>query len=281
MASYSVNDVKELRETTGAGMMEVKKALDEADGDKKRAIEIIRIKGLAKAAKRVDRETSEGLIAAKTVVCSDGECKGKTCGFIAKLTCETDFVAKSAPFIELAQTIIDAIAENKATDEKTALEAKVNGTTVQDLIAENSGVLGEKIELKDVAKVTGDIVGVYLHKKDPSLPPAYGSIVALDGKIDQDTANKVALHITSNQPSYITVDDIPADVIESETRVAIEKNPGKPEHIMPKIIEGFLKVFYEDRVLVEQKLIIDETKTVGQFIGDAKVSNFISYRVGE
>jgi elongation factor Ts len=280
MAS-AIEVIKELREQTGAPMMDVKKALDEAKGDKARAIEIIRIKGLAKAAKRVDRETGEGLVAAQIIECKDGKCAGKKCGYIIQLNSETDFVAKSEKFVNLANDILKAIVDAKAVTVEDALKAKTAEGTVEDAMAAASGVLGEKIELKNVGKVTGDSIGVYLHKKDKSLPPSSGSIVAFNGKVDDEKATQIAVSITGYRPDYERIEDIPQDVIDSEIRVAKEKNAGKPENIvMEKIVPGVLAGFYKEHVLLEGTLSFDESVTIKSLIGDGEYVGYLSFKVG-
>lgn len=271
MANYTVNDIKDLRESTGAGMMEVKKALDEADGDKQRAIEIIRVKGLAKAAKRVDRETGEGLVAASV---------NSGLGFLIELNSETDFVAKSDVFVKLADEVLAAVVESGASNVDDALKAKTSEGTVEDSITQKSATLGEKIVLKNVAKVEGEVIGQYLHKKDPSLPPASGTLVAFTKEIKPEDAVKVAMHITGFPPEYDRIEDVPQDVIDSETRVAKEKNAGKPENIMDKIVEGSLSNFYKENVLLEQNLAFDETVSIKSLLNGGELLSYAFFKVG-
>lgn len=188
MANYTASDIKEIREITGAGMLDVKKALDEANGDKAKATEILRVAGAKAAAKRGERVTAEGLVAAKV--------DGKT-GYIIELDCETDFVAKSDDFLALSDEVLDAVVKAKATNLADALKAKTaKHATVAAAIEDIAGTkLRENIQLKNVGSVTGEVVGVYLHKKDPALPPYVGVLVAVKGA-KVDAANKIATHLS-------------------------------------------------------------------------------------
>ncbi|GHT82153.1 elongation factor Ts [Actinomycetota bacterium] len=279
MANYTAGDIKELREITGAGMLDVKKALDESNGDKAKATEILRVAGAKAAAKRGERVTAEGLVAAKV----DGKV-----GYIIELDCETDFVAKSDDFIALADEVLDAIVKAKATDVATALKAKtVKHATVADAIEDIAGTkLRENIVLKNVGSVEGEKVGVYLHKKDPALPPYVGVLVAVKGA-DVEAANKIATHLSgplaiNGSFPYKTIEDVPAETIESEKNIVLAKNPGKPANIVEeKIIPGALNAYYKLNVLSEQHFGLDDGQpTIKSILGNGEIVDFTGFLVG-
>lgn len=271
MATISAADVKRLREATSAGMMECKKALEEADGDFDKAVEALRISGAAKAAKRgAERTTSNGIVA------SEGNA-------LIELLCETDFVAKSADFLTLGNAIAAAANTHQSETVDVLLkESLASGTTVESAIAELAGVIGEKIELGRVAVLDAP-VALYLHKRASDLPPQVGVIVAYSG--DADAARGVAMQIAAMRPQFLTRDQVPADTVESEKRIAEEtaKEEGKPEAAMPKIIEGRVNAFYKDVVLLEQPSVTDNKKTVAQVLADANttVSAFARFEPGQ
>ena len=197
MASYTAADIKALRERTGAGMLDVKKALDEAEGDSAKAIEILRVKGLKGITKREGRSASNGLVAAQV--------DGGT-GVLVEVNCETDFVAKGERFKELAAQVLAAAVASGATDAESLAQAPVEGgTTVQALLDEGNATLGEKIEVRRVARLTGGHVASYLHRTSPDLPPQIGVLLAVDGG-DEATARDVALHIAAMSPTVLTTD---------------------------------------------------------------------------
>ncbi|MDR1448149.1 MAG: translation elongation factor Ts [Candidatus Ancillula sp.] len=282
MANYTAADIKMLRETTGAGMLDVKNALVEAEGDITRATEILRIKGAKAAAKRGERETAEGLIASKIVPAKSGKSQ---VGYIIELDSETDFVAKSPDFIELADTILDAIVASDADNLESALSAETTSGTVKDKIEEVAGMkLRENLVLKNAGKVEGEVVVEYLHKKDAALPPYVGVIVGVDG-VSEGNAKKLAAHLASylginGSFPYKSVDDVPKDVIESEERIAREKNQGKPDEIMQKIVSGALNNFYKQQVLLEQELAFDSTVLIKNLLGSGEITNYVGFLVG-
>ena len=271
MATIAAADVKKLRDLTAAGMMECKKALEESDGDFDKAIEILRISGAAKAAKRgAERETSNGLVA------SNGNA-------LIELLCETDFVAKNADFQALADAIA-ATANAGQLGDHVALSAATlaDGRTVSDAVASMAGVIGEKIELGRVA-VLPTPVALYLHRRASDLPPQVGVLVAYSG--DEEAARGAAMQIAAMRPQYLSREDVPADVIENERRIAeaTAKEEGKPEAALPKIVEGRVNGFFKDTVLLEQASVVDNKKTVAQVLADAgtTVTGFARFEAGQ
>ena len=244
MANFSIEDLKALREQLGTGMTDTKNALVEAEGDVARATELLRLKGAKGNAKRADRSTSEGLVAARE--------SGDSVSMIV-LACETDFVAKNEKFIGLADQIADAVAGAGAASVDEALEVAVDGKTVRQLVEEQAAVIGEKIELAQVSTLKGDKFAVYLHRTSKDLPPQVGVTVAYTGD-DADTARAVAQHIAMFAPEHITRDEVPADVVEKERSLAAEiaTSEGKPEAALPKIVEGRLTGFFKQTVLLDQ-----------------------------
>jgi elongation factor Ts len=274
MADFSLADLKTLRERLGTGMVDSKNALVEAGGDLEKATELLRLKGAKSNAKRSDRSTSEGLVAAK-----EGE--GSTT--IIELACETDFVAKSDKFVALGDKVIDAVAASGATDVEAALAVAVDGKTVGDLIGEEAAILGEKIELRRVAVVTGEKFAVYLHRTNKDLPPQVGVVVGYAGD-DADTARSVAQHISFADPQYLTRDEIPTETVENERRIVeeISRGEGKPEAALPKIIEGRVAAFFKQVALLDQDYAKDNKLSVGKVLSDAglTVSGFARFKVG-
>lgn len=278
MANYTAADIKALRERTGAGMMDVKKALDEANGDAEKAIEIIRVKGLKGATKRESRATAEGLVAATVV---DGNK-----GFMIELNCETDFVAKNEKFIALANTVLAAAVAADASDVDAVLAAPAEGKTAKDVIDELGAVLGEKLQLRRVSKVEADTVDAYLHKTSKDLPAQVGVLVAVSGTGEAVTtaAHDVAVHVAAMAPTFTTREDVPEEKVADERRIADEtaRAEGKPEAALPKIVEGRLTGFFKEVVLVDQPFAKDAKKTVAKVLEEAGASivTFERFRVG-
>ena len=270
MATISAKEVKKLRDLTGAGMMECKKALTEADGDIDKAVELLRISGAAKAAKRSERSTSAGLVAQQ----------GNT---VVELLCETDFVAKNAEFQALAERIAAAADAARPAD-TDALRAIVldSGKTVAEEVEALAAVIGERLEAGRVAHLDGDVV-VYLHHRSADLPPAVGVLVAYSG--DADTARQVALQVAAMRPRYLSRDDIPADVLDNEARIAeaTAKEEGKPERALPKIVEGRVNGFVKENTLLEQPSVVENKKTVAAVLKDAgtDVTGFARIEIGQ
>ena len=278
MANYTAADIKALRDKTGAGMMDVKKALDEADGDAQKAIEIIRVKGLKGVAKREGRAASDGLVAVEIV--ADGE--GET-GVMVELNSETDFVAKNQVFITLAEQVLAAAVASGAADVEALLAAPTGDTTVGALVDEHAATLGEKLVVRRVARLSGAKVAHYLHRTAKDLPPQVGVLVATDAA-GAEVARDIAMHIAAYSPTYLNRDDVPAETIADERRIAEEtaRNEGKPEGALPKIIEGRMNGFFKEHVLLDQAFAKDPKKTVGQIVTEAggTVTGFERFRVG-
>ncbi|MFJ3403962.1 translation elongation factor Ts [Promicromonospora sp. NPDC090134] len=278
MANYTAADIKALRERTGAGMLDVKKALDAADGDADKAIEIIRTKGLARAAKREGNATSEGLVAVKVEDTAAGQV-----ATMIELNAETDFVVKNEKFISLAEAVLEATAAAGAADEVAAAAAPAGDGTVAELIAAQGATLGEKLVLRRVARVEGPKVTTYLHKTAKDLPPSIGVLVVTD-EAGEAVAKDIAQHVAAMAPKYLTREEVPADVVEKEREIALEtsKNEGKPEAALPKIVEGRLNGFFKEVVLVDQPLAKDPKTTVAKHVASVNgaLTAFVRFRVG-
>jgi elongation factor Ts len=275
LANYTADDVKRLREATAAGMLDCKKALDEADGDYDKALDIIRVKGLKGVTKREGRLTSNGLVVARV----SGEL-----GVMLELNCETDFVAKGERFIALGDELVDHLQSAKSADVESFLASTMaNGKTVQAVLDEGNATMGEKIEVRNVAVVEGP-VGLYLHKTSPDLPPQVGVLVALV-KEAAEVGKDVAQHIAAFAPKFVHRDEVPADLIENERRVAeaTAREEGKPEAALSKIIEGRVTGFVKEVSLLEQAFAKDAKKTVRQILDEAgtAVKKFHRFRVGQ
>ena len=274
MANFTIADIKTLREQLGTGMVDTKKALGEADGDLEKAVEILRLKGAKGNAKRADRSTSEGLVAAS-------EHDGKVT--ILELNTETDFVAKNDKFIALADKVLGAAAAVDADSVEQALAADAAGQTVEQLINDEAAILGEKIELRRVRTLSGDAFEIYLHKTSKDLPPQIGVVVAYTGS-DAETARSIAQHISFANPSYLTRDDVPAAEVEKEREIVTEisRNEGKPEAALPKIVEGRVNAFFKQVALLDQDYAKDNKLSVAQVAKDAgiTVTDFARFKVG-
>jgi elongation factor Ts len=275
LANYTADDVKRLREATAAGMLDCKKALDEADGDYDKAVEIIRVKGLKGVTKREGRLTSNGLVVARV----SGEV-----GVMLELNCETDFVAKGERFIALGDELVDHLQSAKSADVESFLASTMaNGKTVQVVLDEGNAAMGEKIEVRNVAVIEGP-VGLYLHKTSPDLPPQVGVLVSL-AKEAVEVGKDVAQHIAAFAPKFVHRDEVPADLIENERRVAeaTAREEGKPEAALSKIIEGRVTGFVKEVSLLEQAFAKDAKKTVQQILDEAgtAVKKFHRFRVGQ
>lgn len=274
MANFTAADVKALREQTGAGMMDVKKALTEADGDAEKALEIIRLKGLKSLSKREGRQASAGLLAAQT----DG-----TVGVLVEVNSETDFVAKNQKFIDFSNEVLAAAVASKAADLDALLAAPMGEGTVKDRLDAFAAVIGEKLQIGRIVRVEGENVDLYLHQTNPDLPPQVGVFVVTDAA-GKSVAHDIAMHVAAYMPAYLDRDSVPADVLDKE-RATLEKitlEEGKPTNIVPKIVEGRLNAFYKDNCLVDQAFARDPSKSVGQVLKEAgaKVTNFVRVHVG-
>ncbi|QTE30557.1 translation elongation factor Ts [Pengzhenrongella sicca] len=280
MANYTASDIKALRERTGAGMLDVKRALDEADGDAEKALELIRVKGLKGVSKREGRSASDGLVAANVSATPDGE--GEV-GVLVEVNSETDFVAKNVTFIGLAEKVLAAAVSSGARDADALLAAEIDGAPLQSAVDNTAATLGEKIVVRRVARVAGEKVAVYLHKVNKDLPPQVGVLVATDAA-GASVAKDIAMHIAAYSPTFLSRDDVPAETVESERRIAEEtsRNEGKPEAALARIVEGRLNGFFKEAVLLEQAFAKDQKKTVAQVLAESggSVTGFVRYRVG-
>ena len=274
MANFTIADIKALREQLGTGMVDTKKALEEADGNVDKAVEILRLKGAKGNAKRADRSTSEGLVAAR-------ELPGQVT--IIELACETDFVAKNDRFIALADKVADAAAAVGAENAEAALAAAAGSGTIEDLINDEAAIIGEKVELRRVRTLKGDNFAVYMHKTSKDLPPQIGVVVAYSGD-DAETARSLAQHISFANPSYLSREDVPVEDVEKERQIvtAISREEGKPEAALPKIIEGRVGAYFKQVALLDQDYAKDNKLSVTQVLKDAglTVTDFARFKVG-
>ena len=267
MAAITAALIKQVREETGAGMMDVKKALTEAEGDVARAKEIIRAKGIQAAGKREGRKAQEGTIASTVVESANGQT-----GYAVELNSETDFVAKTPKFVEFAGSVLDDAVKAEASSVDEVLAAASGDTTVKEAVEEAAALFGEHVKVGQFAKVEGPHVEVYAHKKSAEMPPSIVAMIATD-EAGAAVAHEAALQISAMGAQWLTREDVPAYVLESERRVATEKtteelkSKGKPEAVIekiaPKIVEGRLGAFYKETVLLEQAYVKDPSKTVG------------------
>jgi elongation factor Ts len=270
MATISAADVKKLRDLTGAGMMDSKNALTEADGDFDKAVETLRIKAGAKVNRLGAREATNGLVAAAE-------------GAMIQLSCETDFVAKNEDFQTLAASIVAHAAAVKPADVDSLLEEKLaDGKSVRENIETTSGVIGEKLVLSKLAVFDGQ-VATYLHRRNPDLPPQVGVLVEFTGD-DLTAARGAAMQVAAMRPVYVSRDEVPEDVVANERRIAeaTARAEGKPEQALARIVEGRLNGFFKDNVLLEQASVQDSKKSVQQLLKDAgvTVTRFARFEVG-
>jgi elongation factor Ts len=274
MANFTIADIKALREQLGTGMVDTKKALEEADGDLEKAVEILRLKGAKGNAKRADRSTSEGLVAAKQV---------GTKVTILELNTETDFVAKNERFIALADKVLDAAAAAGADSAEAALAAPAGSQTVAELISDEAAIIGEKVELRRVSTLSGENFEIYLHKTSKDLPPQVGVVLAYTGD-DAETARSIAQHISFANPTYLSRDEVPEAEVEKEREIVTEisRNEGKPEAALPKIVEGRVNAFFKQVSLLDQDYAKDNKQSVAQVAKDAglTLTGFARFKVG-
>lgn len=276
--AITASDVKELRERTGAGMMDCKKALTECDGDLDKAIDWLREKGIAKAAKKESRIAAEGL--SKAIVDGNVAC-------LVEINTETDFVAKNESFLRLLDDTCNVIIKNKPTNLEAALALDVNGKTLNDLYVEAIATIGEKISLRRfevIEKNDDDCFGVYMHNGGQ-----ISVVSVLKNTSDAQVAKYIAMQIASMAPQYVSRNDMPADVVEHERQIQTEivKNDekfiGKPEKVIEGAIEGKVSKSLQDMCLVDQIYFLDPSKKCGQFLkeNNTEVSKFVRYLVGE
>ena len=277
MANFTAADVKRLRDATAAGMLDCKKALEEADGDFDAAVEILRVKGAKDVGKRASRVAANGLVTAAL--------DGTSAGVLVELHCETDFVAKTELFQQAAADIAAAALAHRPADRLALLGTEVRpGMTAQQLIEEAGASLKEKLELGRYALLEGGYVASYLHRSDRALPPTLGVLVQLDVSAEE-TGKDVAQQVAAMRPQYVTRDQVPGDVVENERRIAeqMTREEGKPEQAIGRIVEGRLGAFFKDVVLTEQAFIKDPKKTIKQILSDqgVTVQAFARFQVGQ
>jgi elongation factor Ts len=275
MANFTAQDVKKLRDLTGAGMMDSKKALDEADGDFDKAVEFLRIKGAKDVGKRAGRTAANGIVS-------------HSGNALLELNCETDFGANTPDVVALGQLLVEHGERNKLAD-AAALQSSTlaDGRAVADVVQEFSAKIGEKIVINRFADL-GGTVAVYLHRKAQDLPPQVGVLVEYTGKTDEAgdaDARGIGMQIAAMRPKFLTREDVPAETVESERRIAEQtaREEGKPEQALPKIVDGRVNSFFKDFVLLEQPSVIDPKKTVKQTLADAgiEVTRFVRFEVGQ
>lgn len=274
MAQITASLVKELRERTGAGMMDCKKALTQTDGDIDAAIDYLRENGIAKAAKKADRIAAEGL--------SYIEVKGNK-AVILEINSETDFVAKNEKFVALVKNVAEAILAAEPATLEEALQVEAQGGTVEAVINEGIATIGEKLSLRRfevVTKSDADAFGAYSH-----MGGRIGVLTLVEGSTDEEAAKDVAMHIAALAPKYLDESEVPADVLDHEKKVLTEQalNEGKPANIVEKMIVGRINKFLEEITVVNQKFVKDDSFTVEKFLASkgGKLAKFVRYEVGE
>jgi elongation factor Ts len=277
MANFTAADVKRIRDATGAGMLDCKKALEEANGDFDAAVEALRVKGVKDVNKRQGRTAGNGLVTSLL--------DGTSAGILVELNCETDFVAKTELFQQVAADIAAVALAQRPADRLALLGLEARpGVTVQQLIDEAGASLKEKVELGRFALLEGGYIASYLHRSDRALPPTVGVLVQLDTASEQ-AGKDVAQQIAAMRPQYLNRDNVPAEVVERERGIAeqVTREEGKPEQAIPKIVEGRLGAFFKDVVLVEQPFVRDPKKTVKQMLSEqgVTVQAFARFQVGQ
>ncbi|AYF75258.1 elongation factor Ts [Nocardia yunnanensis] len=270
MANYTAADVKRLRELTGSGMMDCKKALEENAGDFDKAVEFLRIKGAKDVGKRAERATAEGLVVSQD-------------GVLIEINSETDFVAKNQEFQDVANAIVAAAAKARPADLDALKAVEVDGKTADQVLQELAAKIGEKLELRRVASFDGQTT-VYLHKRATDLPPSVGVLVEYTGD-NAEAARAAGMQVAALKAKYLTREDVPAELVAKEREIAeaTAKEEGKPEAALPKIVEGRVNGFYKDVVLLEQASVTDSKKTVKAQLDEAGVTitRFARFEVGQ
>ena len=259
--------IKKLRDKTGAGISECKQALEEAQGNTLKAIEILRKKGIAKAAKRGDREVGEGII--KVMVNDAGDE-----GYIVEVNAETDFAARSDKFQDFSNKVLKTVKTGKPASVEELLSLKLDGGTVKDNLYNLSGIIGEKLDIKRCAFLTGETVAGYSH-----MGGKIGVLVALKKPGEIELAREIAMQVAAVNPQYIKPEDVPQEEIDKEKEIYAEqlKKEGKPENIIEKILEGKINKYFEEVCLIKQEYIKDDKKHVEDILGDVKVEKFVRY----
>jgi len=277
--AFTAKDVMTLREKSGAGMLECKKALTDADGDMEKAAELLRERGIAKAVKKEGRIAAEGAVGAYV-------CTKCGVGVLVEVNCESDFVSRGDKFHEIVDGVAKVIAENKPADVEALGACKIGGGTVKDYITSQTAVIGEKISIRRFAVYeTSGKIETYIH-----MGGKVGVMVeACDFNAGaEEILHDVALQIAAAKPSYVNKTEVPAEVIAKEKEIMLvqmqndPKNANKPANILEKIVEGKLGKFYQDNCLLDQAFVKDDSQTVGQVIGSKfKVARFVRFEMGE
>ena len=262
-----MESIKKLREMTGAGMMDVKKALADAEGNEDKAIALLRERGIAKAVKKGDREAKEGIVRFAV--------EGSRAA-IVEVNSETDFVARNADFQATVEKLAQAALQAKTNDVEEFKNFTVDGETVGDMVAATAGKIGENIVLNRVAYLEGSNVAGYVHSNGK-----IGVLVDLAGG-DEGKAKDVALHVAAERPQFLTRDEVESGDIDKEREILTNKAlaEGKPQQIVEKIVEGQIGKFYQERVLPEQTFVKDNSLTVAKYLGDASVNKFVRFEIG-
>lgn len=277
MSAITAADINKLRQATGAGMMDCRKALTETNGDFEGAIDWLRKQGQKVAAKRSDREAKEGVIIAKTST-------DNKAGFIVCISCETDFVSKNAEFVAFAQSIADAAVANNVTSAEALNEVVINGAKVSDLINDKLAAIGEKIGIAKFERVDAPFVASYIHGAN-----RMGVLVALTSAADE-LGKDLAMQIAAMNPVAVDAESVPAETVTRERAIIIDtmkedpKMAGKPEEMIAKIAEGKIAAFFKEQTLLAQSFVKDGSKTVADHIksvgGDIKVTEFKRVALG-
>lgn len=262
-----MESIKKLREMTGAGMMDVKKALADAEGNEEKAVALLRERGIAKAVKKGDREAREGIVRFAV--------EGNR-GAIVEVNSETDFVARNSDFQALVEKLAQAALSAKTSDLETFKAYSFEGEGVGDMVAAAAGKIGENLVLNRVQYVEGNQLAGYVHSNGK-----IGVLVDLEGG-DETKAKDVALHVAAERPQFLTREEVNSSDIDKEREILTNKAlaEGKPQQIVEKIVEGQIGKFYQERVLPEQTFVKDNSLTVSKYLGDAKVKKFVRFEVG-
>lgn len=272
--AITASQVKELRERTGAGMMDCKKALTETNGDMDAAIDYLRENGIAKAAKKADRIAAEGI----TYLATEGNK-----ALVLEINSETDFVAKNEKFLDLVKVVADAILKNKPNSVEEALQVSAGSETVESIINNGIATIGEKLSLRRfeiLTKTDADVFGTYSH-----MGGRIGVLTLVEGISEEEVAKDVAMHVAALNPKYLDETQVPQEELEHEKKILSEQalNEGKPANIVEKMIVGRLNKYLEEICLVKQKFVKDDSLTVEKFVASkgGKLTTFVRYEVGE
>lgn len=280
MAAITAALIKQVREETGAGMLDVKKALTEAEGDVARAKEIIRAKGIQAAGKREGRKAQEGTIASRVV--SEGSLE---VGYAVELNSETDFVAKTPKFVDFSDNVLDSAIKAQARSSEDLLASTAqDGRTVKEEVEEAAALFGENVKIGQFVTIEGPHVEIYAHKKSAEMPPSIVSMIATD-EAGAEVAHEAALQISAMDARWLSREDVPEEVVETERRVTTEKflAQGKDEKIIPRIVEASLNSFYKENVLLEQAYVKDPSLNVKDLFDKVKgkALSFVRVEVGK